>query len=250
MKKAVAIFSGGPDSTAAALWAVDQGYETELLTFQFRNRTQYGELKAAMDIAGALSLKHTLFDFKSSMEHFQPNAHILMHAGVEANVIDKSQDHRLPFGAAMILTVASNYAIYNGADTLVWGATKSDSQSGNYEYTQDFCDDLSVVLTRILGKDFKIIAPFAEMRKYQVIRTHFAAREDLFAKTWSCKSGLDIQSGNCHASRARRVAARMAGIKDLTIYANDLHDWIFTDEEFSDPSKIDPSKFGGEGSNG
>jgi 7-cyano-7-deazaguanine synthase len=239
MKDAVVIFSGGPDSTAAALWAVSNGYSPELLTFLFKNRQQYGELKAAISVAGILDFKHTLLDFKSPMELFEPNAHILMHAGVESSLVDKTEDHRLPFGAAMILTTAANYAMYVGASTIVWGATLSDSQSGNFEYTQEFCSELSALLTKVVRQKIEIVAPFAAMRKYEVVRKYFTGREELFSQTWSCKSGLQKQSGNCHASRARRIAAKLAGIKDLTIYQNELFDWVFTEAEFNDPSSID-----------
>jgi 7-cyano-7-deazaguanine synthase in queuosine biosynthesis len=248
MKKAIVIFSGGPDSTAAALWSIAQGYETELLTFLFKDKSQYGELKASIKIADSLSLKQTLFDFKSSMGAFEPNAHILMHAGTEVVGVDKSLDHRLPLGAAMILTTACNYAVYNGIHTVVWGATKSDSQSGNYEYTQDFCDDLASVLSKVVTSKINIIAPFSNMRKYEIIKEYYSAKEALFANTWSCKSGGSVQSGDCHASRARRVAARMAGVPDNTEYLRPLNDWIFTDAEFSNPGSIEPRRFDPEGS--
>lgn len=42
MEKAVVVFSGGPDSVAAALWAVENDYQPELLTFQFRNKASMG----------------------------------------------------------------------------------------------------------------------------------------------------------------------------------------------------------------
>ncbi len=41
-QKAIVIFSGGPDSTAAAKYALERGLNVELLTFQFDTDQQYG----------------------------------------------------------------------------------------------------------------------------------------------------------------------------------------------------------------
>lgn len=95
--KAIVIFSGGPDSTAAALWAMVHGYEVELVTFQFRNEAQYGELGSAMRVAHLLNLPHTIIDYKSPMNVFSTNMHILMHAGVPPLKDDKSKPYLMPY---------------------------------------------------------------------------------------------------------------------------------------------------------
>ena len=78
--KAIVVFSGGPDSTAAALWAQQSGYDVELVTFQFRNAEQYGELKASFKVAEIMGLKHTIFDFRSPMQHFSTSSHAFRYA--------------------------------------------------------------------------------------------------------------------------------------------------------------------------
>src|SRR5438132_14429035 len=116
MAQAIVVFSGGPDSLAAALWAQQQEYELWLLTFEFKLAGQYGEIAAAIILAKMLKLKHDIVDFKSPLLSFAPNVHPLMHAGTETTT-DHSQDHRMEFGAGMILSTACAFAIYNGVDT-------------------------------------------------------------------------------------------------------------------------------------
>ena len=236
-KKAVVVFSGGPDSTAAALWAMQAEFDVELLTFQFRNKEQYGELKASYDVASYLGLPHSIFDFRSPMQHFPSHVHPLMHSGTKTGDIDTKESHRLSFGAGMVLSTACNYALYNKIYTVIWGATKDDAGGGRFDYTQEFCNLLAMAVSKSTQEDFAIIAPFSTLHKHQVMQS-FVGKEGLFAMTWSCKMGGLVQSGNCHASIARRVAARIAGVRDMTVYDTKDIDWPLSEDKLADISKI------------
>jgi 7-cyano-7-deazaguanine synthase len=237
--EAVVIFSGGPDSTAAALWALANGYAPELLTFQFRNKAQYGELRAAIDLARELTLEHTIFDFKSPMAHFEPGMHILMHSGTTTSA-SSSGEQRLKFGAGLILAAAANYALLYGKSTLIWGATKDDAEGGTLDYTQGFCDKMAELISGTAGQPFRIIAPFSHMRKYEIIAQQFHDKDDLFARSWSCKSDDITQCGECHPCIARRVSARLAVVTDKSIYKATRVNWPFTEQQLADVSLIKP----------
>jgi len=217
MKKAVVVFSGGPDSTASVLWALENDYEVNLLTFQFKAQRQYGELLASMIVASTLQLHQTIIDFKSPLEVFEPNVHILMHAGVEPSKTDKSKSHRLEFGAGMILSTAASFAVYHDIHTVIWGATRDDASTGTYEYTQDFANGMASLVEKTVGPEFSILVPFSNSHKFQVFEK-FKGHEDLFATTWSCKEGITEQSGSCYACIARRTAAAIVGFEDRTHY--------------------------------
>ncbi len=213
----VVVFSGGPDSTAAALWALEQGLDVHLLTFQFRAEDQYGELYASMKVAESLRLRQTIIDWRSPMDVFSRNVHILMHAGTPPKGADLSKPHRLPFGAGVVLSTAAAFALYRGLPRLVWGATYDDAFGGNIEYTQEFADGIADLVARSHGTEFRIDVPFAKNHKYDVFK-YFRGKEDLFAQTWSCKLGSRTQSGKCHACVARRLAAEIVALKDFTTY--------------------------------
>lgn len=225
MVDTLVVFSGGPDSTAAAMWAVGAGFKVSLLTFQYRGREQYGEIRASMTVAAALKLPHTIIDFKSTMGSFSPLAHIMMHAGTQEGDFNSRTSHLMPFGAGMVLSIAANYALYNNIKRIVWGATKDDFHDGNYQYGKNFADDLAVLVSKATGTKFEIITPFHDMHKYEIMKEFFSDNEELFAETWSCKGTGQVQSGNCEASTARRISAELAGLRDETVYAHPELTW-------------------------
>lgn len=245
MRNAVVVFSGGPDSTASALWAAANNINVELLTFQYKGAEQYGEIRSSIIIAQLLKMKHTIIDFKSTMASFSPMAHIMMHAGTPEGNSKSESSHLMPFGAGMVLSIAANYAVYNSINTMIWGATKDDGYDNNYQYRKEFADDLAFLISKAIGSTFEIITPFNDLHKHQVMRAHFIGREQIFSNTWSCKKGLSEQSGDCEASIARRVAAQLAGLNDLTVYKNEELIWPSSLPSDKSSDDIDPAILAG-----
>jgi 7-cyano-7-deazaguanine synthase len=222
-KKAIVIFSGGPDSTAAALWAMSKGFEIELLTFQFKYKAQYGELRSACEVAKALNVPHTIIDFKSPLGVFPQKVVILMHAGTPKYDTKADESSLLPYGAGIILSVASSYALTQiGVETVIWGATRSDAVE-NDDYTQEFADKLAELISYSTKRKLQIEVPFSDKNKYQLLE-EFNGKEELFAMTWSCKEESDYACGTCKACIARRLASQLANIKDLSNYINKV--WV------------------------
>lgn len=219
MRKCIVVFSGGPDSTAAALWAQDQGFEVELLTLHFYSPSQDSEVAAAGNVAQSMGIKHTIADLRCLMPTFGPPITILMH-GIDRhgkNIGNATiSSSIMPFGPGFVLSLASSYALSNDALIVVWGATKDDGLK-RVEYKDNFGKGLAKLISSTYGIDFQILTPFAEAHKHEVLSC-FRDKPDLFAKTWSCTRGCDTQSGDDGASRSRRLAAHLAGIEDRTAY--------------------------------
>lgn len=237
MKKAIVVFSGGPDSLAAALWAKNQGLEPRLLTFQFKQREQYGELLAASLLAKQLKLHHEIVDFKSPMLSFAPSVHVLMHAGTEAGV-DKDKPHRMEFGAGMVLATACAIAVYNGLEDVVWGATKDDAIGGRFEYSQEFSSRFAELVASTTGLPFHVHVPYATKSKHEVL-SELKGHEELFSNSWSCKVGERVQCGTCHACVARRVASKASGLNDSTRYHDPKFPLPLSDEEIRSIDSLD-----------
>ncbi|ELY72700.1 7-cyano-7-deazaguanine synthase [Natrinema pallidum] len=247
---AAAVFSGGPDSTAAALWAKENGYDVELVSYQFHDEKQYGELRSAMKVAELLDMEHTVIDFKAPTNAFGENAQMFMHAGTDTAlqkqegdehammVNHKKAPHLVPFASGVLLSMTASYAIYNSANSVIWGATADDG-SNNVHYRQEFADELADFVSRKEDYPVEIALPIADKHKYEILET-YKGREDLFAETWSCKEPVgDTQCGTCAACVARRVSAEIAGIEDHTTYDQDEYEHPFTDAQIEDPSLID-----------
>ncbi len=237
MKPVVVIFSGGPDSTAAAVWAAREGYDVELLTFQYRGTPQYGEIHAAMNAAKALGMKHTIVDFKSPMHCFPSPIRIMMHAGTRTGMSGEAKPHRLPFGAGMFLSVAGAYASYYKKYEMIWGATKDDAGSGRADYTAAFASSIAKSISMCTPEPFSIRTPFEKKHKFEVTKS-FEGAPDLFAHTWSCSEEVPVQCGTCPACAARRISADLAGIEDRTIYSSMEFKNPFTEEQRRNPASI------------
>lgn len=241
--KAIVVFSGGPDSTAAALWAIANGYEVELLTFDFKAQKQYGEIASAVKVATRLKLKHTIIDFRSPMASFGDKVHILMHAGTEVGLADQTSDHRMPFGGGMILSTASCYATYNGVNTVIWGANLDDSVGNPYEYTEEFGNYIAKIVSQSIGCPFSILTPFSGKPK-AAIAVEFLNDADLFADTWSCKVESQIQCGECKACVARRAASAAVGLQDNSNYIKPTFDNPIGNKSLQDVMSMDPVERG------
>ncbi len=244
MNKVIVIFSGGPDSTAAAQWAVSKGYPVELLTFQFTNgRSQDGELHSAKEVSKELGLQHTILDFSSPMHLFSSQSRVLMHIGIPKS-IEKNKDkpHLLSFGSGMVLSTVACYAIYNEVDTVIWGATKDDGYL-NKDYTQNFATSFANLISEVSNTEFKIIVPFSEKHKYEVL-SNYRGQENLFAKTFSCLFPIeDEQCGICKACITRRVSAELANLKDYTRYINKKFKNPLSEDEINNPEKLTDDDF-------
>jgi 7-cyano-7-deazaguanine synthase len=240
--KANLIFSGGPDSTASALWALKEGYDVTLVSFQFKNEQQYGELFSASLVARKLNLPHIVIDFKSPLHVFDGNVHILMHAGTSTDNKKRGEPHLLPFGAGMILTYVSSLSLYNNVNTIIWGATKSDSYKSS-EYTQNFADQIAELINKTTKKKLRIIVPFADKHKPDVLKT-FIGKEELFSMTWSCKniSHNAHQCGTCKACTARRISSKMINLNDITLYKSPKFNNPFSAEELKSYKNLSDKK--------
>jgi 7-cyano-7-deazaguanine synthase len=159
MQKALLVFSGGPDSTAAAVWGMDNQFSIELLTFKFRSSQQDGELAAAAKISEMLMLSQTNVDWTSPMAIFPHTMYPLMHAGTPKDHAEDETGSLLPFGAGLILTYAAAFALSKGVNQIIWGATKDDA-CGNPDYGTAFSNDLAALITRSVGCDVQIHVPF------------------------------------------------------------------------------------------
>jgi 7-cyano-7-deazaguanine synthase len=242
MKKAIVIFSGGPDSTAAALWAQENGYDPQLVTFKFSNDQQDAELNAAACVATHLGLTHGLLDFTSPMASFSNQARALMHIGVPRGSSGTDKPHLLAFGAGMVLSTIACYALYHKIYTVIWGATKDDSYL-NTDYTKAFSAQMAVLVQESGGSEFNILTPFFHLHKYQVLAV-YCDKIELFADTLSCLFPVaKLHCGRCKACISRRTAAKLAKLKDITNYIEHSFESPVQESKLENPEILTDADF-------
>jgi 7-cyano-7-deazaguanine synthase len=225
-KKALVIFSGGMDSTAAALWAIDKGYEqVELVTFRFGDeRRQYGELSASAQVAQYLNLTHTILDVKIPFSAYPlTNQPFCQHAEMKDPAESLNQFGVLPFNVAFHLIYGASFAAMRGCADIIWGAIKDEA-----EISADFRQEYSEMMTSLLQasgsvtEKMRVLTPLVDQHKWELAEI-YRDKQALFHLTWSCKHSTTLtQCGVCYGCEGRRLASRIAGLQDKTDYAHPL----------------------------
>ncbi len=204
---ALVLLSGGPDSTTLLHHVVKKenlnALALHLSTGLVPNQR---ELACAKKVAREINVPLQVFD----VSHF-------VAASGGAMITIHSEAHVLRFGTAVILSMASAYAIQHQIKT-IWVALHKEDADEAAEYSPKFIDFMNSGI-KLIGEDCQIQAPFHDWSKVEVLR--YAATLNVpVAKTWSCVSPIKgVQCGVCGACRARREAVEKAEQHDGTRYS-------------------------------
>ncbi|MBC7112854.1 MAG: 7-cyano-7-deazaguanine synthase QueC [Candidatus Methanomethyliales bacterium] len=212
-KKAVVIFSGGPDSTTLLYLTIKRGYRAYPITFDY-GQIAKKEIESAEKIAGSLGLDLKKVDLSVLKD---------IYIGSTSLVDEKipitrefSKQLVVPFRNGLMLSFAVAYAQSIGAKYIFYGAQGSDEP-----YYPDCRSSFVRVFQRAarLGTDTKILikAPLIKMKKSEVIKL---GRElgVPFEMTWSCYKGGERHCGVCESCINRKKAFLEAGVPDPTNY--------------------------------
>jgi 7-cyano-7-deazaguanine synthase len=218
--KALAIVSGGMDSTVLTYDLVAKGYDVHLMSFNYGQRHKK-ELDYAKVTGGKLRLNHTIVDIthltglisKSTLTSDAP-----VPDGHYAE--DNMRKTVVPNRNSIMLNIAAGYAVTMGANVLATAVHSGD----HYIYPDcrpQFIDALQNLLLvaneGFIDEDFKVFAPYVQIPKDGIC----TIGNDLnvpWLDTWSCYKGGEIHCGSCGTCFERREAFELAGIEDPTDY--------------------------------
>ena len=221
-RRAVVLLSGGLDSTTAAAWARDQGYELWALSFDYGQRhrkelTRAAKVAHALGVAGHQVLQIPLGTLGGSA---LTDAGIAVPdapapgAGAIGQAIPATY---VPGRNTIFLAFALAYAETVGAEAIVIGANAID-YSGypdcRPQYLEAF-ERLANLATKagVEGRPLKVLAPLLSMTKADIVRAaevHHAPVE----LTWSCYRGGRRPCGTCESCVLRRKGFEEAGVPD------------------------------------
>jgi 7-cyano-7-deazaguanine synthase len=223
MKHAVVLLSGGLDSATALAIAIDQGYETYALSFDYDQRHKI-ELEAARKVAKALGAKKHLID-KIDNRIFAGSA-----LTTGADVPKKRQEigtgipiTYVPARNTIFLSHALAWAETIPAGHIFIGANALD-YSGYPDCRPEFIAMFEMLAnigtkTGVEGMRFQIHAPLIKMSKAQIIQKALELHVDL-SLTHSCYDPAPDgrACGECDSCQLRRKGFREAGITDPLVY--------------------------------
>ena len=112
----------------------------------------------------------------------------------------------------VFLSLAAAYAEARGIRDVFYGAQAQD-EYGYWDCTVDFVKRINRVLRLNRGEAVTVHAPFALMKKAEVLRKGLELGVD-YSHTWSCYRGKKTPCGTCPTCVERRKAFEAAGVQD------------------------------------
>jgi 7-cyano-7-deazaguanine synthase len=227
MKRAVALLSGGLDSTTTLAIAIAQGYEVYALSFDYGQRHKI-EIDAARRVAKSLGAKrHRIAKIDN---HIFSKSALTDDVGVPKKRSETEIGRGIPVTYVparntVFLSYALALAETIGSRDIFIGANAID-YSGYPDCRPEFIaafETLANLGTKagVEGAHFRIHAPLIKFSKAEIIRKAFALDVDL-SLTHSCydPSPDGLACGECDSCLLRLKGFREAGVEEPLRYAN------------------------------
>lgn len=219
-RRALVVCSGGLDSVVAATYAQRNGFDIELIHFQYGSRAEGPEVQAVQAVAQALQVPLRLFP----LPIYRPEDSPLLRAdsaiaGGEAGA--EFAHEWVPARNLAMLAITTAVAEAGGFDTIVLG--NNLEEAGAYpdnepEFIARFNDLLPFAVAD--GKRVRVIMPVGNMMKHEIVAMGHRLGAPL-DKTWSCYRAGPVHCGTCGPCYMRRTAFEINGLPEVIPYANE-----------------------------
>jgi 7-cyano-7-deazaguanine synthase len=216
-RRALVVCSGGLDSVVSAAAAKADGYDVELIHFQYGSRAEGPEVEAVRRVAEHMGVKLTLFPLpvyrKGDSPLLDPDSKV---AGGEAGA--EFAHEWVPARNLLLLSVATAFAEARGIGTIVLG--NNLEEAGAYpdnepEFIARFNDLLPFAIGD--GKELEVIMPVGNMMKHEIVALGHALGAPMHL-TWSCYRAGQLHCGRCGPCYMRRTAFAINKLPEVIDY--------------------------------
>src|SRR5579859_6110297 len=223
-QRAVAVVSGGLDSTTMAYSLRAQGYELVAISFDYGQRHRK-ELSFAEQMAADLGAPWTLIDLQAAGVTSFLTGSALTDESV--TVPDGHYAHDslkltvVPNRNAIRLSIACALAVTHDAGAVAFGAHTGDHfiyPDCRPEFVRAFEAMVNLAVEGLAN--IEILAPFLAMIKTDIVRLGDELKVP-FERTWSCYKGGALHCGTCGTCVERREAFAQAHVMDPTRYESE-----------------------------
>jgi len=216
MSQALAVLSGGQDSTTCLYWALERfgAGQVEAVTFDYGQRHRI-ELDCAARIAVRAGVAQTVLPidtFAALGGSALTDSGIAVQAGVERQT--QLPNTFVPGRNLIFLTFAAALAYQRGIRALVTGVAQTD-YSGYPDCRQTTIQALEQALRLGMEYEITIHTPLMFQSKADTVRmAHDLGALPALADTHTCYNGAQPPCGECSACRLRARGFAEAGIAD------------------------------------
>jgi 7-cyano-7-deazaguanine synthase len=214
--KAVLILSGGLDSTTLLYDLLDQGYEVNAVTFDYRQKHKK-EIACAKKNCSRHGISHTIVDLPV-LNNLAPSCLTREERDVPGGHYEEvtMKQTVVPNRNMVFLSLAAAHALGTGARHLFYAA-----HSGDHAIYPDcrpvFVSAMETALHLCDWNDLVLHAPYLYMTKADIVRKGLTLGVN-YADTWTCYKGEELSCGKCGSCTERREAFREAGAVDPLRY--------------------------------
>jgi 7-cyano-7-deazaguanine synthase len=210
------LLSAGLDSVVLAAWEARRGpvhpvYVSAGLAWEAEEIAAVRRLLAVPPLSGLQPLVHLTF----TVTDLYPETHWALRGDPPA-FDTPDQDVYLPGRNVALLAKSALHCAQHGIGRIALGLLADNPFP---DATPEFLDAMARALTLGLGHALTIDAPFANLRKPDVIRLGMDLHVPI-GRTISCMRPVTgLHCGRCSKCRERSRAFRAAGVADSTAYA-------------------------------
>ncbi|MCH6257616.1 7-cyano-7-deazaguanine synthase QueC [Puniceicoccaceae bacterium K14] len=215
---AVAVFSGGMDSTVLLYSLLKQGVDIRgALSIDYGQKHRK-ELICAREICEKAGIEHKVVDLRSITDIFGnsslTNTTVDVPEGHYEEVTMKSTV--VPNRNMILISIATAWGIAKKVEAVAYGAHSGD-HAVYPDCREPFAESLDKTIQQCDWHPIRLYRPLVNMSKAEIatLGMETGAPLDL---TWSCYKGGDTHCGCCGTCVERREAFYLAGIADPTVY--------------------------------
>lgn len=191
----VTLVSGGLDSTLVAYLAIEEGLKVHPLFVNYGQRAIDRELAACKNAMNKLGILDELEIADL------PGYGRLIRSGLTDPTKHIVEDAFTPGRNMLFLLTAAAHAHQVNADAVSIGLLHEET-SLFPDQTSGFLQDAEALITRIMGRSIKVLAPLAAFHKDEVMQL---AKAKGVSGTYSCHLGLEEPCGECIACNEFKV---------------------------------------------
>lgn len=211
MPSSYVMLSGGPDSTALAYWAINEGREFDCLYLAYGHPAKQNELAVATAVSKKLNRRLVVLDMGDLYTSF-------VKGGADPDRSMRMAGCGDPYASVLI---GATFAVDTGASSLLMGVHKDDVDA--FPETLRVLNAQVAVIQAVSSlpgyATFKYEFPFLGMTKSEVLQVGQKLGASL-PNTWSCYKVGASHCGVCPGCIKRKTAFSKSGLGDGTAYQN------------------------------